>query len=113
MPYGRTDSDGQEELVRRFGVELRRCRLRAGLSQDSLAELSGVAQSTISRLERGRAPHAAMLKLVLLSDALGGRLPLAFCPHDHACAWERLDANGAPMRQPVSLEQEWWFRGGE
>jgi transcriptional regulator with XRE-family HTH domain len=113
MPYNPVDSDGQDEMVRRFGVELRRCRLRAGLSQDSLAEQSGVAQSTISRLERGRAPHAAMLKLVLLSEALGSQLPLAFCPHGHACAWERLDVNGAPVRQPVPLEQEWWFRGRE
>jgi len=70
----------------------------AGLSQVRLAEASAVSQSTISRLERGKASSAAMFKIVLLGDAIGNGLPLAFCPHDHYCAWQRLDADGIPTQ---------------
>ena len=82
---------------------MRRCRLQAGLSQVVLARKSGVSQSTISRLERGKASSAAMFKLVRIGDALGYRFPLAFCPHDHLCEWERLDEDGVPSgaRRPV------------
>ena len=113
MPYQGPESASQQEMMRRFGMELRRCRLQAGHSQSSLAELSGVSQSTISKLERGMAPRAALRMIVQMSATLGLRLPLAFCPHDHHCAWERLDANGVPIRSPVPIEREWWFRGGE
>ena len=103
MPYRRPETAGLAEMLQRFGVELRRCRMDAGLSQSRLAEESGVSQSTISRLERGKAPAAAMLKLVLLSDALDNSFPLGYCPHDHTCAWGRLDADGMPTggRSPV------------
>jgi hypothetical protein len=36
-------------------------------------------------------------------------LPLAFCPHDHRCGWERLDASGAPIRRPLPGDG-WWRR---
>lgn len=36
---------------------LREIRLRRGISQDRLAELSGLSQSRVSRLERGAAPE--------------------------------------------------------
>jgi len=72
----------------RFGEDLRRCRLRAGMSQAGLAARSGVAQSTISRLERGLAAHASVMKLVKLHAAMGQAFPLAYCPHEHACAWQ-------------------------
>ncbi len=99
MPYLGPETPGLGEMLRQFGAELRRCRYQAGWSQAQLAERSAVSQSTISRLERGKAPAAAMIKLVLLSDTLGYRFPLGFCPHDHACAWERLDEHGTPLRR--------------
>jgi transcriptional regulator with XRE-family HTH domain len=94
MPYQRPQDERDDRILRRFGLELRRCRLSAGLSQMVLSDRSGVSQSTISRLENGKAASAAMFKLVRLSDAMGGGLPLAFCPHDHACAWQGLDEDG-------------------
>lgn len=69
-----------------------------------LAERSGVAQSTISRLERGLVPRAAMVKIVLLASSLGRRLPLAYCPHEHNCAWSRLDVNGNRMESLVDVD---------
>lgn len=40
-------------LAERFGLNLWRCRRRAGLSQDDLANLIGVSRTVISPLERG------------------------------------------------------------
>lgn len=76
------------------------------MSQTVLAERSGVPQSTISRLERGLVPRSAMFKIVLMADALGRHLPLAYCPHDHRCAWSRLGADGNRAESLVELELE-------
>lgn len=65
-----------------------------------LARRSGVSQSTISRIERGKAPSAAMLKLVKISSAMGRGFPFAFCPHPHFCSWNRLDEDGTQSRDP-------------
>lgn len=51
-----------------------------------------------------------MHKLVQLSEALQDAFPFASCPHDHGCAWERLDVKGMPLHNPVPIDQEWWFR---
>jgi len=53
-----------------FGSRLRACRCHAGLSQQELAERSGVSIRTISNLERGRAqwPHHGTVHR--LADAL-------------------------------------------
>jgi len=84
--------------------------MHAGLSQVRLAEASRVSQSTISRLERGKASSAAMFKLVLLGDALGNGLPLAFCPHDHVCAWQRLDDDGIPTQNRAAFGSANYFQ---
>src|SRR5438034_4724715 len=54
-----------------FGEVLRRCRKAAGLTQEALAERSGVSAQAVSALERGsrRTPHRPTL--VMLADALG------------------------------------------
>ena len=107
VPYQDPDSAGLAEMLAQFGAELRRCRHRSGLSQDRLASLSGVSQSSISRLERGRAPYAGLHLILRLSDAMAPRMPLAFCPHEHACLWERLDANGDPLRRQAADDAPW------
>ncbi|MBV9327271.1 MAG: tetratricopeptide repeat protein [Chloroflexi bacterium] len=54
-----------------FAEQLRGFRLRAGLTQEGLAEKAGLATGGVAALERGvrRAPYASTLKA--LSDALG------------------------------------------
>ncbi len=100
MPYQRPDGKRDQGLLRRFGTELRRCRIYSGLSQVELAKQSGVSQSTISRIERGKASSASLLKLVRMSDVLGHGFPLAYCPHPHFCPWNRLDVDGRTSRDP-------------
>ena len=106
MPYQRPSDERDHRLLRRFGTEFRRCRIYAGLSQVVLAERSGVSQSTISRLERGKASSAAMFKLVLISAAMGDGFPFAFCPHPHHCAWNRLDEDGVHSRDRAPIVSE-------
>jgi transcriptional regulator with XRE-family HTH domain len=109
MPYQGADSDGLADMLVRFGVELRRCRHQRGLTQDRLARLSGVSQPTISRLEHGKAPYASLHLILRLSDAMEPAMPLAFCPHEHRCAWQRLDTSGAPVRR-IAAGEAWWSR---
>ncbi len=56
---------------RRIGPRLRQLRTEAGLTQAELAERAGVADGTISRLERGRiaAPSAKLVEK--LAEGLG------------------------------------------
>ena len=106
MPYLIPEDKHDRTLLQRFGVELRRCRLASGLSQVALAERARVSQSTISRLENGRAPAASVLKLVRLGDTLGSFFPLGFCPHTHHCSWVRLLEDGRvdSRHEPVVAE---------
>lgn len=89
MPTARLPSDPRvlDGLVL-LGSAIRRARRELGLSQDELERLSGVDQTTISRLERGLAPKTPSHRLVWLGIVLGRSLPLGACPHDHACPWQ-------------------------
>lgn len=91
-----------------FGIFVRRARQCAGLSQQQLADRAHVSQSLISRLERGRAGHVGLSRLLAIQAVLGGCLPLGFCPHDHPCIWrprsaaerDYLRAPGSPSLRP-------------
>ena len=54
-----------------FGEMLRTFRVRAGLSQEALAEASGVSVRTISDLERGQRANAHLETIRLVASALG------------------------------------------
>ncbi|MEU3232446.1 helix-turn-helix domain-containing protein [Nocardiopsis alba] len=53
-----------------FGPLLRAHRLRAGMTQDELAETSGVSARTISLLETGKRPRPRLTSARVLADAL-------------------------------------------
>jgi transcriptional regulator with XRE-family HTH domain len=60
-----------------FGLEclgraLFDARRRAGYTQSQLARISGVHQSTISRIERGKLDGMRLRRLAVLIAALGG-----------------------------------------
>jgi transcriptional regulator with XRE-family HTH domain len=111
VPYRDAETPGFGAMLRRFGAELRRCRSVSGLSQGRLADLSGVSQSSISRLERGKAPYASLQLIVRLGEAMNGRMPIAHCPHKHGCVWERLDESGNPAeRRDATYDWRLGFR---
>jgi transcriptional regulator with XRE-family HTH domain len=72
-----------------FGARLRSCRQTAGLSQEGLAERSGLSVRAISKLERGHARWPYQDTLQRLADALGLQ------------GTARAEFTGAPGRRPA------------
>jgi transcriptional regulator with XRE-family HTH domain len=58
-----------------LGGQLRRARFGMGWSQMHLEQVSGVDQTTISRLENGRLAHFSLVRLGRLALALEGIWP--------------------------------------
>ena len=54
-------------------------RIRAGLTQEALAQKMGTTQPVVARLESGRT-HPSMRTLERLADATGSRLLISFEP---------------------------------
>ncbi len=63
-------SAGQAQAHASFGELLRRYRLASGLSQEELAERSGLAVRTIANMERGRTARPHRRSVRSLADAL-------------------------------------------
>jgi transcriptional regulator with XRE-family HTH domain len=57
------------DIRRRFGTNLRRCRLAAGLSQETVAERMDVDRAHVSSMERGQ-QNVTLMTLSLAADAL-------------------------------------------
>jgi transcriptional regulator with XRE-family HTH domain len=94
--------DWYRDKLIEFGELLRSARQRVGLTQMALEERSGVDQTLISRLERGKAAGCSLHRLLALSDALGRDLPFGVCPHDHRCQF------GPPDRAPLLDHRGGW-----
>jgi transcriptional regulator with XRE-family HTH domain len=63
------------QVIPAFGARLRSCRQSAGMSQQDLAERSGLSVRAVSDLERGRTRFPYQDSLARLADALGLRGP--------------------------------------
>jgi transcriptional regulator with XRE-family HTH domain len=83
-----------------FGRYVRRSRRIVQMSQQRLAYAVGVSQSTISRLENGKAPSLGVDRLVAIAEYLGRAMPLGTCPHEHYCPWQPI-AEPEPVRSHV------------
>jgi transcriptional regulator with XRE-family HTH domain len=71
MPYARlVRQSSVHRMLIAIGDDVRCTRLAAGLSQERLAAVAGVAQSTISRIERGVAPGAGIERIARIMVAL-------------------------------------------
>jgi tetratricopeptide (TPR) repeat protein/transcriptional regulator with XRE-family HTH domain len=70
---------GEDAGVKGFGVWMRQRRIAAGLSQEELAQSSGVSVRAISDLERGRTvrPYPRSMRLLAAALAGLGSLPVA------------------------------------
>lgn len=61
------------DINRRFGRLLARCRNRAGISQDDLAQAIGLTRTSVTNIERGRQP-VQLPTLYLIAEKLGVEL---------------------------------------
>jgi transcriptional regulator with XRE-family HTH domain len=52
-------------------TEIRRARIGAGLSQERVAQRTGVSRSRVSRIEQGRQPQVSAELLIRLADVVG------------------------------------------
>ena len=50
---------------------IKRCRAKAGLSQDQLARKAGIPYSTFLKIESGYTPNPSIQAVVSIADALG------------------------------------------
>ncbi|WAL64649.1 helix-turn-helix domain-containing protein [Amycolatopsis cynarae] len=84
-------------MTSRFGTLLRQLRRAAGMTQEQLAERSGVGVRTIRRLETGEPTDPRLGTVKLLADALG------LAPDER----RRLlaEAGGTPDRTPEAAEE--------
>jgi transcriptional regulator with XRE-family HTH domain len=65
-------SDRQVQGLRQIGAQLRRARIGNGWTQRYLEYVSGVDQTTISRLENGRLVSLRLVRIGDLMQALSG-----------------------------------------
>jgi transcriptional regulator with XRE-family HTH domain len=64
--------ESADRVALRFGENMKRCRLRSGLSQEQVGERAGLHRTEVGLLERGaREPRLATL--VRLAGAMGVR----------------------------------------
>lgn len=77
-----------------FGNTLRARREELGISQYRLAELAGMRQPDISRIESGTRRHLNLATLQRLADPL--RLRLALVPDEYAGLHKGCSTCGAP-----------------
>ena len=56
-------------ILKRFGQKVRKIRLQQGLSQEKLAELSGIHRTYISSLELGKR-NVSLVNIYALAKAL-------------------------------------------
>ena len=75
-PKGQPLSVRELASLRHLGFIIRSARLRLGYSQRQLERLSGVDQTTISRLENGRLRSLRLVRLAALFEALRGAIDL-------------------------------------
>jgi transcriptional regulator with XRE-family HTH domain len=83
----RAMSDHDARALAILGRAVGMARRDRAWTQRELEERSGVDQTTISRIERGRIRGTELIRFAWIAWALGDALPLGGCPHQHRCAY--------------------------
>jgi DNA-binding XRE family transcriptional regulator len=92
------------DAVISFGGQLRRLRIRAGLSQEALAELADVSKATIASLEQGLRSRPHPHTVAALADALNLGSPDRLGLLEWAgAAQARRGATGPPTTAPEAM----------
>ena len=94
-------SDRDHALLAALGRVIREGRGRNRLSQRGLEALSGVDQTAISRMERGKTAGIALVRFARVLEVLAGPSLFGRCPHSHLCAWST-GLSFEPLRTPWS-----------
>jgi transcriptional regulator with XRE-family HTH domain len=83
MPYWMERySDTELDALVQIGAAIRTARLRIPWSQHKLARRCGLSQSSISRLEAGKAPTVRVARLARILVALEAKLVIELLPPD-------------------------------
>ena len=106
-------ADGPTVRRRRLGAELRALREKNGFKLEEVADRLGIASSTLSRIETGKAPTktaylTAMLALYEVNDATAQRVLLEMAREGHRKGWWSVydDVLPSGMSMYVGLEAE-------
>ena len=89
------------DIRRRFGTNLRRCRLAAGLSQEAVAERMGVDRAHVSSMERGQ-QNVTLMTLGFAALALKIDPAELLAPISEAAAEPNAGRKVAPRRRRLS-----------
>ena len=89
------------DIRRRFGTNLRRCRLAAGLSQEAVAERMGVDRAHVSSMERGQ-QNVTLMTLSLAAEALKIDPAALLAPTSETVAEPNAARKVAPRRRRLS-----------
>ncbi|MBN3792786.1 helix-turn-helix transcriptional regulator [Burkholderia sp. Ac-20353] len=87
-----------------LGEAFRRARMAANLTQQQVADISGVTRGRISMFETGTLPEIGAVKMLSLFDAVGLELSARRPGHQRTLddvLSEPADSEGVPMRQRV------------
>jgi transcriptional regulator with XRE-family HTH domain len=106
-------ADGPTVRRRRLGAELRALREKNGFKLEEVADRLGVAPSTLSRIETGKAPTktaylTAMLRMYEVTDSAAWHLLLDMAREGHRRGWwsDYDDVLPSGMGMYVGLEAE-------
>ncbi|MBW4093653.1 MAG: helix-turn-helix transcriptional regulator [Proteobacteria bacterium] len=86
------------DIRRRFGTNLRRCRLAAGLSQEEVAERMGVDRAHVSSMERGQ-QNVTLSTLGFVAQALKIDPAALLAPTSETAAEPNAARKVAPRRR--------------
>ena len=89
------------DIRRRFGTNLRRCRLAAGLSQEEVAERMGVDRAHVSSMERGQ-QNVTLSTLGFVAQALKIDPAALLAPTSETAAEPNAARTVAPRRRRLS-----------